>query len=256
MIISKIVGIDCIVETTPNKERLAVFYKTDNGLLHNLIGKDNKPLCDCWFDAMDDFHNGFAIVSKNGKYNYIDYNGKLLLQESVYFAYPFKNGVAIIRKSQDEYNIIDKNGKYLLDEDLNEISDCGFLCARKGNLWNIIDINGNFVFDEWYSRIEEIEDARNYLVITKDEKQNIIDINSKEFVSKEWFDNIDTLSYYYGWIRVSLNNKTNYFSVETKNFISDEWFDGCKYFKNCLCLVKTNGVQKMIDTNGNVCFTF
>ena len=78
----------------------------------NLITADGKLLSKQWFEWIDYFHYGFAIVRRSyEKYNFIDKQGKLLSNEWFRLAYDFRDGFAEVQRTNGEYFKIDKNGK-------------------------------------------------------------------------------------------------------------------------------------------------
>ena len=78
----------------------------------NLITADGKLLSKQWFEWIDYFHEGFAIVRREDYLNnFIDKQGKLLSNEWFRLAYDFRDGFAEVQRTNGEYFKIDKNGK-------------------------------------------------------------------------------------------------------------------------------------------------
>lgn len=48
---------------------------------YNFINAKGQLLSNSWFDYADDFNNGYAQVKINGKWNYINTNGQLKYSE-------------------------------------------------------------------------------------------------------------------------------------------------------------------------------
>jgi hypothetical protein len=44
----------------------------------NFINTDGKIAFDQWFDRVEDFQDGFAVVKLNNKFNFINKDGKLI----------------------------------------------------------------------------------------------------------------------------------------------------------------------------------
>ena len=78
----------------------------------NLITADGKLLSKQWFEWIDYFHYGFAIVRREDYLtNFIDKQGKLLSNEWFRLAYDFRDGFAEVQRTNGEYFKIDKQGK-------------------------------------------------------------------------------------------------------------------------------------------------
>ena len=101
------------METT-KKEELAIVKRLSDGKC-NLIGENGKLLSEQWFDWIDYFHEGFAIVRrKDYLNNFIDKQGKLLSEEWFSWVNDFKDGLAVGQRTNGEYFKIDKQGKILV----------------------------------------------------------------------------------------------------------------------------------------------
>lgn len=62
------------------------------------------------YDRVTRFHDGLAVVSRNGRYGYVDTNGKLVLPLDYTHAMPFRNGRAVVGKNE-KYALIDRAGR-------------------------------------------------------------------------------------------------------------------------------------------------
>ena len=94
------------------------------------------------FNEVCYFINGYALVQKDGKYNHIGTDGKLLFDEWWDYAYSFCEGYAVVLKD-GKYNHIGTDGKMLSDEwwdDAWSFSE-GYAWVRKGGKWHKIDTN-------------------------------------------------------------------------------------------------------------------
>ena len=122
--------------------------------LYNFIDKQGKILLNEWFEWVDDFFEGFARVQRGDKlYNLIDTNGKLLTDEWFKWVGDFHEGFARVKRTNDEWNFIDTKGNILLDEWYKWVDDFheGFAkVQRKDDKWNFIDRQGKLLSDEWF----------------------------------------------------------------------------------------------------------
>ena len=103
------------------------------------------------FDFVYDFYEGFAVVKKDGKYNFINENEELLCEEWFDKAWNFYDGLAKVEKD-DKYNFIKPDGAILSDEWLDKAYDFhgDFAVIRKGNVYNmkfnLVGKDGKLVF--------------------------------------------------------------------------------------------------------------
>lgn len=100
------------------------YFRVKKKSKYNLSGpiafKQNKEyLSDIWFDDANVFHDGLSRVVLNGKYNFIDKQGKLLFKMPYSWTSMFENGHAIVRNGK-KYNLIDTNGNELCKWSKNE----------------------------------------------------------------------------------------------------------------------------------------
>ena len=108
---------------------------------YNFLKMDGSLLCKENFSFIDDFTNGFAIVVNfNGKENYIDKHGNLLLNEWFDKCENFYKKIAFVEKN-GLWNIISRNGKIVSDiwfkDKLAMADKDDGICAK------LIDTNNN-----------------------------------------------------------------------------------------------------------------
>lgn len=80
------------------------FVCTEITLVREIPAPENK------FDYCRYFHNGYAIVILNGKYNYINTKGKYLSEQWFDECWMSQDGYVIVLLNDKQYKI-DKNGK-------------------------------------------------------------------------------------------------------------------------------------------------
>ena len=85
--------------------------------LYNYINKEGKLLLNEWFEWADDFFEGFAIVQREDKlYNLIDTKGKIISNEWFEFVHCFEYGFADVERTNGEQAKIDKTGKIVVSK--------------------------------------------------------------------------------------------------------------------------------------------
>ena len=100
-------------------EGFAMVYKEGK---YNFINKQGELLWDKdeWFDDVSNFNNGLAWVNKSSRgWNYINQQGELLWEDYKNFdkVWNFSNGLAKVYKQGRGFNFINKQGKLLWDKD-------------------------------------------------------------------------------------------------------------------------------------------
>ena len=175
----------------------------------NYVDKNGKLLSpNQWFDCCENFQEGFACVYLNGKWNFINNNGNLLspyqwFENCCYF----QEGFAIVRLN-GKCNLIDKNGKILSP---NLWFDCcgrfceGFACVNLNGKWNYVDKNGKLLSNQWFEVCENFHHGFGCVELNR--KWNFIDKNGKFLSPNQWFDLC--LSFHEGFARVVLHGKGN-----------------------------------------------
>ena len=194
---------------------------------------------------------GYTLVKKNDKYNFIDMTGKLISSEWYDKAFSFCEGYAEVRKN-DKYNFIDKTGKLISSEWYDDISIFweGYAKVKKNDKYNFIDRTGKLISGEWYEDISSF--CEGYAEVRKNNKYNFIDRTSKS-ISSEWYDDIS--SFREGYAKVQSNNKHNFID-KMGNLLLKEWpnYQIAADFHEGYALVENDNKYNFIDKTGNLLF--
>lgn len=107
--------------------------------------------------------NGVAIFIHNGKYNFITYDGRVLLDNGVEWAELNDEGYAIV-KENGKYIIFDTDkGKFLKGqfEEVRSDMGYGYIGVKSNGKWNFINIrsNGKIVSKEWFDDIDPFSEG-------------------------------------------------------------------------------------------------
>jgi len=122
------------------------FAKVDSDRKFNFIDKDGKVLSNEWFDNAGFFSEGLAPIGIRGKYNFIDTEGKIKFGQWFYMAGNFFDGFARVGLD-GKYNFINTEGKLLSEQWFDEsfyFSE-GFAVVKIEGKWKKINIKGEFV---------------------------------------------------------------------------------------------------------------
>ena len=218
----------------------------------NYIDTDGKLLSEKWFDYVGYFSEGFANVQLNGKLNFIDTEGKLRSNQWFDYVDDFIEGVARV-KINGKYNFIDTEGKLLSEQCFDYVGDFseGFDRVRLNGKWNFIDTEGKLLSDQWFDYVDYFSEG--FAQVYLNDKSNFIDTKGK-LLSDQWFD--DAHKFSDGFAQVSLNDKWNYIDTEGK-LLSDQWFAWASAFSEGFAKVGLNRSimnrsTMYIDTEGKL----
>ncbi|TCK93351.1 WG repeat protein [Natranaerovirga hydrolytica] len=89
-----------------------------DGELYYLDEEGNSLNMEREYSRLDDFFEGFASVTQEGQYGYINRSGDRVIPNIYKEAYPFADGLAVVRDLEDKLKIINPENKVLLE--LNE----------------------------------------------------------------------------------------------------------------------------------------
>ena len=133
------------METT-KKEKLAIVKRVIDDK-YNLIDANGKLLLDEWYDFVSDFYGEVAVIVRgDGDFNLINKQGKLLSKQWFEFVDDFKAGLARVKRSTDKlWNLIGEDGKIISDEWFRYVDDFRNGLARverTNGEWAKIDTNG------------------------------------------------------------------------------------------------------------------
>jgi len=165
------------------------------------------------FNGAWSFCDDYALVRKDGKYNHIGTNGKLLSTEWWDDAWDFQEGYAEVRKG-DKHNHIGTDGKLLSDE--------------------------------WWDNAYNFHDG--YARVRNNNKYNHIGTDGK-LLSKKWWDGAWDFRNGYAW--VYKDGRYNHIGTDGK-LLSKKWWDFAYNFHDGYASVRKDGKEYKIDTNGNV----
>jgi hypothetical protein len=170
-------------------------------------------------DYVGEFHDGWAVVKKDGKQNHINIQGHFLSDQWWESCERFVNGLAKIEIKYRENNFINTEGELLLSKSVNLAHNfcegyavIGKYTTGNGYSFNYIDTQGNPVYDSSFWSAEDFSD---------------------------------------GWALTS-KRKDNYnFISPSGQHLNSEAFNSASPFSGGYAPVKRNSSWDIIDRNGN-----
>lgn len=174
----------------------------------------------------DDFSEGLAVVSKNGKFGYIDTKGNEVIPYKYDGGNGFSEGLAAVVKD-NKYGYIDRQGNVVIPITLD-------------------------VFGEYYLEWDRPRDFHEGLaIVKKGEKYGYIDTKGHEIIQCK-YDICDDFSE--GFAVVCKDKKSGYINKLGKEIIPLK-YSAAQPFSDGLALVMKEDKYSFIDTSGNVVFS-
>lgn len=130
---------------------------------------DGKKLSDPIYEEASDFHNGFAVVKRDGRYGYLDKDGREITpvyKEARYFA----NDHAPVKDKK--WGVIDSSGMITVPcryDDAGPFFSEGLLAVKKDNRWGFIDPAGKEVVPLMYRAVQPVFSER-YTAVQNEDK--------------------------------------------------------------------------------------
>ncbi len=227
-----------LLDSGKNPEEIFDYYGNFNeGLaMVRLNGKYNfinieGRLSSQWFDWCGDFNEGFARVKLNDKTNFINRENKLLSSQWFDLSGDFREGFARV-KLNDKTNFINREGRLLSSQWFNGCGDFneGFARIRLNDKYNFINGEGRMLSPQWFDWCGDFNEGFAWVVLNGD--YNFINKDGK-IISSEWFDECEDFSEGFAW--VVLNNK--WFKIDA---------DGRLYNKNSIPISESKRNGKTI----------
>lgn len=98
--------------------------KVKKNELWGIIDKNGNELLSCWYEKINDFNEGFALVKRDGKYGYVDINWNEAIPCVYKYAQEFREGLAAVCNDEG-WGFIDYLG--------NEVIRCQYESAHSFN---------------------------------------------------------------------------------------------------------------------------
>lgn len=225
----------------------------------NFVNQERKIVSNEWYDKLDSaFDNGIAMVSNNGRINYLKNNGQLVSPNQWFDnGYLFGENRAVVSICDKGYNYLCTDGSILSPDQW--FDTCGGFKNGFGkvSIWdddddcykfNFINAEGQILMpNNWVYNATSFEEE-GYALIYKVEQQgwNFIDGNGNILNPSIWFTNPS--NFVNGFAKVGIyldDSKTEYmynFINQNGQIISDIMFDEATSFgEDGLALVKIVG---------------
>lgn len=227
--------------------------------LWSIVDKEGKPITTDRFEECRSFSCGFSQVKKDGKWNYVGLDGKILVKERWFDScMEFCYGYAIVTDNKDKidfrtYNFIDIHGNLVSNEWYEHafVGIGGFLEVRDDmDHANLLIKDGTLFFKNWVHYIHLPDDDNGCAIIAnKDKKEKFLTREFRMIPDGEWLD--ECYQFCGELAKVKKGKKFNYIKKDG-SFVFDEndWFiDKYKFEMRGDLLVTRDGT--CFDFDGN-----
>jgi len=221
-----------------------------------------------FYDEIKEFNCGFARVSRDGKFNYIDKSGELLSTEWFTKAYDFNFGYALVYRDETA-NFIDINGNFLFEKWLPFIEPGSrmyqngvFIINHKFEGPYVINKQGRKIFSDSFDSISPFI-GKNAIATKKIKNHDknkkigvywkfenyVIDVDGNSYKSK--FTNLIHVE---EDIFVASENNKHFLVDKLGNRIGNILFDNAKkpHFKNGYMIICNNNKYNLLSRDGNL----
>ena len=141
---------------------------------YGFINQQGKEVIPCQYDFASSFSEGLAYVEKEGKYGFVDQTGKEVIPCHYNDADDFREGFARVRKS-NQYGFVDQTGEEIIPCQYDEASSFkeGFARVKKGNLYGFINQQGIEVIPCQYNYDSLVNEG--FALVEENSKKKLID---------------------------------------------------------------------------------
>ena len=149
------------------------------------IDKEGKEVVSPKYEDAEDFREGLAAVKADGRYGYIDKEGKEVVSPKYGYARNFSEGLAIV-KADGKYGYIDKEGKEVVSPKYKWAIDFseGLAMVEVDGKYGYIDKEGKEVVSPKYESAGDFSEG--LAEVKADGKWGCIDKEGKEVISPKY----------------------------------------------------------------------
>ena len=159
---------------------------------YGYVNKQQKFVIAPEFHEAKDFHNGYAVVVKNGFYGLINTQGEMVIEpQYTHSSNVTEEGYLIVRDDWGKSHLINlKNEKLLGDEYDYLWFFYDYITFRKGNVRGLLDYQLKPVFESDRYRVEKIIDDKYFVVRDMEndsrDNQGLIDRSGKVILKAQY----------------------------------------------------------------------
>jgi|GEM_PF-4424136 len=236
-----------------------------------IIDAKGKEVVEPKYDRIHRFIQGIAVVELHGKFGLVDIQGKEIIPPTynkIGYVYQQQNDGSRSGLGNYDYPITIEAPSLKPDAATKQEKEDRLMSVIAENESGIqlFKPNGHkeMVTDQFYQSIITI-DSKTYLVVTKDNKQGIIDLRGRSlvptmfdevrfgtgdsFLDKDYFSPLGTDELPQNYVKVNLANKLGLYHISGKELTGPTW-DEIRWVNHNLISVTSDGKEGLLDTTG------
>ena len=226
-------------------------YAVIRGGKWEIINKEKLIITKRGYDEPFIFYDGFSVVKHDGKFGFIDTNGKEIAPCEYATMDVFSEGFMLAKKEADGkmvWGFINAEGKETISfiyEDARRFSE-GFAPVKQNGKWTYINTDGAPIVKPKYDNAWHFTEGLARVQLNG--KWGFIDKSGKEVIPCR-YDEVELFSD--GFAAVQLNGKWGFIDKEGNEVIPCKYKEIKSSFSNGKAEVMENGKLKSIDKTGN-----
>lgn len=178
--IEKTIGYDGVIlhRVDPPESTEEVFRESEGlrGMKKNgrygFVDRNGKLRIANRYDSIGEFHEGLAPVKLIGKWGFVNVNDNVAINPNYDKASTFSGGIAIVSRNK-KFGVIDKTGNTILQLRYERVSrQSNSYLITNSNLQGVADLNGNVTIEPRFDSI--VSATNNLLIVCRDGKCGVI----------------------------------------------------------------------------------
>lgn len=234
------------------------YYNARKGKIYSIFNKDLKKIGESYSPVYNDFSNSNPMLiyqNLKGKYGIVDWSGKILIPFEYDELRKMERTSYLLGRKGDLYGIISEQGQIKIPMKYKKITSIydQFDDENKGKFLfiadgTVIDINNKIIING-YDSVVPIHYNHNKLIVSKNKKFGIIDINKKVLLPLEYNEISNWVEYGPEKRHFILKNgKTGLIEIETFKIIVPPVYDSFSQRGNLIFAGK-EGKAGILDLN-------
>lgn len=133
------------------------------------------------FDWADDFSDSMALVYYQGRYTYVNHQGKQMRRINAHHAYPFSEGLAAVQHG-DQWGYINHRGKWVIKPQFDWALSFSHnrAAVARGNQYGFVNRCGQMIITPQYEDTKPF--ANDLSIVKKNGKYGLIDTLGREIL--------------------------------------------------------------------------
>ncbi len=142
----KLIGVDSYLDVARDESGIAtrnnrVFFRQGDSWV--MVSMEGKPVGSDTYEEVKPFYSeGYAAVKKDGKWGFVDADGKICISPQYEDARSFSYGHAAIKKG-GKWGLIDSNNKVIIEpvfDDAKDMNSSGNIFVKENGGWELISL--------------------------------------------------------------------------------------------------------------------